>query len=131
MYMLDTDTCSYILRSKPAAVRERFKAQALAELCISEVVLAELLYGAARETHRTNELRALVDEFASRLTVLPWNAARAYGDLRAALEALGTPIGNMDTLIAAHALTLGATLVTNNAKHFSRVTGLRLENWVE
>lgn len=129
MYMLDKDTCSYVLRSKPAGVRERFKAHGSDEIAISEVVLAELLYGAARHPTRSTEIAALVGDFASRLMVLPWNAARVYGGLRAELEEQGLPIGNMDLLIAAHAIVHGAVLVTNNVRHFSRIKSLRLENW--
>jgi len=132
MYLLDTDICSYILREKPEQVRRKFTALPAESLHVSVITAAELLYGVKRSTHiRTNE--EIVTDFLSRLTLLAWTmeAATAYASLRAQLEKQGTPIGNMDMLIAAHALSLGAIIVTNNVKHFEKVQGLAIENWVE
>ncbi len=100
-------------------------------LAISTVVLGELLFGCARHPDRAR-IRREVEDFVARLKVLPWNeaAANAYGDLRAHLERHGTPVGGMDMLIGAHALGLGATLVTNTIRHFERIPGLKVENWV-
>jgi tRNA(fMet)-specific endonuclease VapC len=131
MWMLDTDTCSYVLRKRPASVKLQFDRAGPENLAISSVVLAELYYGAARHP-RGADIRAEVDDFASRLRVIPWDevAADPYGRLRAALERSSTLIGCMDMLIAAHALGLGATLVSKNARHFENVPGLTLETWV-
>jgi tRNA(fMet)-specific endonuclease VapC len=131
MWMLDTDTCSYVLRKRPASVKLQFDRVGPENLAISSVVLAELYYGAARHP-RGPEIRAEVDDFVSRLRVIPWDevAPDRYGSLRTALERSGTPIGCMDMLIAAHALALRATLVSNNARHFQNVPGLTLETWV-
>jgi tRNA(fMet)-specific endonuclease VapC len=97
---------------------------------VSAIVAAELRYGAERSG--SGRLRALVDDWLALFTVEPWDddAARDYGRLRAALEARGRPIGNQDLLIAAHAVSRKATLVTNNTRHFSQVAGLKLENWM-
>ncbi len=131
MWMLDTDVCSYVLRKRPPSVKVQFDRVGTENLAISSVVLAALYYGAARHP-RGAEIRAEVDDFASRVRVIPWDEAAAdrYGRLRTALERSGTPIGCMDMLIAAHALGLGATLVSNNARHFENVPGLTLETWV-
>jgi tRNA(fMet)-specific endonuclease VapC len=131
MWLLDTNTCSYILRNRPPAVRERLKTVPSEEVVISTVVLAELYYGAALHPHAA-ELRRYIADFVSGLTVKPWDAAAAnhYGDVRAELERKGQAIGNLDMMIAAHARSLEANLVTNNLKHFRRVPGLKLENWL-
>lgn len=130
MFMLDTDTCSYILKNRPAAVRARFRNLGRDDLVVSEVVAAELYYGAQRHPSRSAAIRADIDDFLSRLVVPPWRGAQEYARVRHALESQGTPIGNMDLLIGTHALALGATLVTNNLAHFRRIQGLRCESWV-
>ena len=130
MYMLDTDTCSYVLKRKPPSVLARLEGLSGELVCVSEVTRAELLYGAAREPERGPAIRELIDDLLSRLLVLDWNAAEPYAAIRAALEASGNTIGNMDMLIGAHALHVDAILVTNNHRHFERIEGLRLENWV-
>ena len=129
-YMLDTDTSSYIIRERPESVRTRFRGLDSAQLCISVVSEAELLYGVeAKGSPRA--LASIVADFLRRLTILDWTraAARHYADIRASLESAGTPIGNMDLMIAAHARSSGSVLVTNNEKHFRRVQGLKMENW--
>ena len=129
-YLLDTDISSYIIRKRPESVRARFREVEGAQLCLSAVSEAELLYGVkARGSPRA--LAAMVADFLRRLTVLDWSraAAQHYADIRAKLDAAGTPIGNMDLLIAAHARSARAVLVTNNERHFRRVEGLKVENW--
>ena len=130
-YMLDTNICSYVLRSRPPSVKARFEAAEPGALAVSTVVLAELLYGAARHPTAV-AIRGEIADLVSRLTVIPWDEAAAehYGDLRAALEKAGTPLGAMDMMIAAHARSLGATLVSNDVRHFDRVEGLLVANWV-
>lgn len=129
--MLDTDTSSYIIRKRPESVRTRFAALDSGQLCISVVTEAELLYGVTMKDS-PRALVATVADFLRRLHVLDWSraAARDYADIRTKLEAAGTPIGNMDLMIAAHARSASAVLVTNNEKHFRWVDGLKVENWV-
>jgi len=130
-YMLDTNICSYVLRSRPPSVKARFEKTRPGALAVSTVVLAELLYGAARHP-KAVAIRREIADLVSRLTVIPWDEAAAehYGALRAALEKAGTPLGAMDMMIAAHARSVGATLVSNDVRHFDRVEGLRVANWV-
>lgn len=130
-YMLDTNICSYVLRDRPPSVRKRFEKAGTGNLAISTVVLAELYFGAARHP-KGDAIRREIDDFASRITILPWdeNAADHYGDIRAMLEKKGTPIGAMDMMIAAHARSIGAVLVSNDVSHFDKVRGLRIANWV-
>jgi tRNA(fMet)-specific endonuclease VapC len=127
--MLDTDTVSFALRGV-GGVSTRLLAHKPSEICISAITLAELRYGADRRGSR--KLHGLIDTFAAAVTVVPFDEAVAtqFGSVAATLVNQGTPIGDFDALIAAHALALNLTLVTNNTKHFSRVQGLRLENWV-
>ena len=131
LYMLDTDTSSYIIRQRPESVRTRFNALQLEQICISIITYAELLYGVERSSS-TKVNRAVVDSFAHHLVIRHWDEAAAghYAQIRTHLETSGTPIGGMDMQIAAHARSLGAVLVTNNIRHFERVDGLVLENWV-
>ncbi len=131
MFMLDTDICSYILRERPVSVLEKFKRIDASGLCISVITQAELHYGVARSASRKVN-RAIVNDFTTRLLVLDWNSAAAerYAVLRAELEAAEKPIGNMAIMIAAHALSINATVVTNNIRHFKIVPGLKTANWV-
>jgi tRNA(fMet)-specific endonuclease VapC len=130
-YMLDTNICSYILKNHPAAVKQKFEEVGAGNICISAIVLAELYYGAARHP-KGIVIRREIDNFVSRLVVIPWdeNAADHYGAIRASLEKAGTLVGAMDMLIAAHARSCAATLVTNNLREFDRIKGLTLLNWV-
>lgn len=129
-YMLDTNTCIYIIKRKPAGVIERFKTMAMSQVCISSVTLSELMYGVAKSSKPAHNHLALM-QFAAPLDILSYDdgAAGFYGDLRAGLEKKGTPIGSLDMLIAAHALSTGCILITNNEKEFKRIPGLRVENW--
>lgn len=129
MYMLDTDTSSYVLKTKSASMAKRFEL-ATGEMAISEIVLAELRFGADNHQNRTSEIHSLIDDFIARLEVVPWAASAVYGRLRASLQRSGTPIENLDTLIAAHALQQDMVLVTNNTRHFKKVPELRIENWL-
>jgi len=131
LYMLDTDTSSYIIREKPASVRERFQEIDLQQICISVVTYAELLYGVAKSSSKRVN-RPIIEDFARHLVIQAWDedAADSYAQVRAYLEGEGKPIGGMDTQIAGHALSLDAVLVTNNTRHFGRVPNLKLENWV-
>ena len=130
-YMLDTDTSSYIIRNRPESVRVRFGKLDSSQVCISVITHAELLYG-VKSAASVRTIRPAVEDFVRRLTVVEWDSAAAehYADIRVRLEADGTPIGNMDIVIAAHARSVSAVLVTNNEKHFRRVGGLTVENWV-
>jgi tRNA(fMet)-specific endonuclease VapC len=128
--MLDTDICIYIIKRRPPSVLNRFSAFAVGEIGISSITLAELEYGAVKSAQSRKNREALA-EFVSPLDMAAFgrDAAEAYGRVRAALERKGLPIGAMDMLIAAHALSLGVSLVTNNETEFRRVSGLRVENW--
>ena len=130
-YMLDTNMCSYILKNHPAAVKQKFEEVGAGTICISAIVLAELYYGAARHP-KGIVIRREIANFVSRLNVIPWdeNAADHYGSIRASLEKAGTPVGAMDMLIAAHAKSCAATLVTNNLREFERIKGLAVVNWI-
>ncbi len=130
MILLDTNICIYIINAKPPSVLERFKNYRLGEIGVCSVVAAELAYGVAKSGSVRN--RQALEMFLAPLTLLPFDepAAWAYGDLRAELERRGTPIGSLDMMIAAHALSQQATLVTNNSREFAQVPGLHLENWV-
>ncbi len=130
-YMLDTNICSYILKNHPAAVKQKFEEVGDGNICISTIVLAELYYGAARHPKGV-VIRREIDDFVSRLVVIPWdeNAADHYGAIRSSLEKAGTLVGAMDMLIAAHARSCGATLVTNNLREFDRIKGLTSLSWV-
>lgn len=130
MILLDTNICIYIINAKPPAVLDRFKNYRLGEIGLCSVVAAELAFGVAKSGSARN--RQALEMFLAPLTLLPFDerAAWAYGDLRAELERRGTPIGSLDTMIAAHALSQQATLVTNNSREFAQVPSLHLENWV-
>lgn len=130
MMMLDTNICIYIIKQKPPAVLEHFREYQVGDIAISSITLAELRYGVAKSHYREKNAKAL-DEFILPLEILPFDeeATRTYGEIRAALEKAGTPIGSMDLLIAAHAASLGVALVTNNTREFSRVPDLILADW--
>ena len=130
-YMLDTDMCSYIIKERPASVLEHFKKLDMDNICISIVTYAELIDGVERSSYKRIN-HAVIKDFTRHLDVIKWdiNAAEQYAVIRTKLEAKGTPIGAMDMMIAAHAKSLNTILVTNYQKHFTKVTGLKIENWV-
>lgn len=129
-YMLDTNICIYVMKNYPQELREKFNSLA-EQLCISSITLGELHFGAEKSSRRTENLTA-IEHFVARLDVLPFDAKAAahYGQLRAELERAGTPCGPHDMQIGGHARSQGLIVVTNNAREFSRMKGIRVENWV-
>ena len=130
-YLLDTHIVIYVLKRRPVEVLSTFNANA-SRMAISAITLAELMHGAEKSS-RVSENLAAIEDFCSRLQVLPYGpkAAQHYGTIRAALEKLGQPIGVNDMHIAAHARSEGLVLVTNNMGEFARVPALEAENWVQ
>lgn len=128
--MLDTNLCIRVLRDRPPSLRDRFNTHA-DELCISSIVLTELLHGAAKSA-RPDQNRTAVNSFVARLDVLPFDAEAAghAADVRAVFERAGLPIGGYDILIAGHARSRGLIVVTGNQREFQRVDGLRCEDWL-
>ena len=131
-YMLDTNICIYAIKHKPERVLQTLKEKLDEGLCISSITLAELAHGVEKSASRDKNAAALL-KFLTVLTVLPFDelAAAEYGKICAYLQRLGTPIGTMDMLIAAHAKTENLILVTNNTREFIRVPDLQLENWAD
>ncbi|NGM51367.1 tRNA(fMet)-specific endonuclease VapC [Caulobacter sp. 602-2] len=129
-YMLDTNLCIRVLRDRPEGMRDRFNLNADG-LCISTIVLTELLHGAAKSA-RPDHHRNAVEQFAGRLEVLPFDASAAdhAADIRAVLERSGRSIGGYDLLIAGHARSRGLVVVTGDLGEFERVEGLRCEDWL-
>ncbi len=129
-YLLDTDICIYLIKRRPESVMRHLAEQQVGDVGVSAVTVAELQYGVARSAQTERNARAL-ELFLAPLVIAGFDAgaATAYGVVRAALERAGTPIGALDTLIAAHALSLGAALVTNNTREFGRIPGLGVANW--
>ena len=127
--MLDTDICIYVINARPAAVLEKFLAHETEGLGISAVTAGELHFGVRKSGSRRNTLA--LEKFLAPLEIADFTAgaARVYGELRSALEKKGAPIGALDTQIAAHAMALGVTLVSNNMREFKRIPKLALENW--
>lgn len=128
--LLDTNVCIRVLRDRPQAARERFRSES-ASLCISSIVLHELLFGAARSDRPALAVLE-VEDLASRLTVLPFDseAAAHAGEIRATLENAGQRIGPYDALIAGHARSRGLIVITGNLREFQRVPGLHCEDWL-
>jgi tRNA(fMet)-specific endonuclease VapC len=128
-HTLDTNICSYVLRRRPASIVERFAGLDRGQLWLSAVVAAELRFGAAKLA--SVRFSAAVEAWLAGFDLRPWplEATRHYANIRAALELAGQPIGNMDLLIAAHAMAEDSVLVTNNARGFLRVPGLAMEEW--
>ncbi len=131
MYMLDTNICIYVLKKHSDKLRHKFKATK--NICISSVTYGELCFGIENGDNFKSEDRwKELNLFTQKLLIEPWDeeAAKHYGAIRAILKKQGTPIGNNDLLIAAHALSLGFVMVTNNVREFNRVPDLIIENWV-
>ena len=131
-YLLDTNICIYIAKGKPPEVLSRFESLAEGDLAMSVVTYGELLFGAERSGSAARAL-ATVDQLTVAIPVLPLNpeVAAHYGSIRATLAEVGTPIGNNDLWIAAHARATRLTVVTNDETEFRRVPGLKVENWVD
>jgi tRNA(fMet)-specific endonuclease VapC len=131
-FLLDTNICVYLIKHKPPQVIDRFRACELGDIAISSITVAELEYGIAKSQQRDRNQAAL-DRFLLPLTIVPFDRAAShhYGELRYSLERQGQPIGNMDLLIAAHALSLNLAIVTNNVREFSRIPHLVVQNWAE
>lgn len=132
LHMLDTDTAGYLIKGKPPAMKVRLENLLPSMVCISVMTRAELQYGLKRlpANHR---LHLAVRQFLKIVRILPWDAEAAdwYADIRYQLVGTGQPIGELDMMIAAHALSAGAVLVTNKSRHYKRISApLILENWV-
>lgn len=131
MILLDTNTCIYIINNRPPNVLERFRKYKAGEVGISSIAASELAYGVAKSGSLKN--RTALEMFLAPMQILPFDSQCLwfYADLRASLEKQGLSIDPMDSLIAAQALSIDGTLVTNNIKEFMRVPKLKLENWFE
>ena len=131
-YLLDTNTCIHVIKYHPSSVQEKLAPIPVGEVGVSSMVWAELWYGIAHSGKRQHNEQALT-EFLDYVEVLDWprEAAPIYGRVRSFLRKKGTPIGAMGLLIAAHALTLDAALVTDNVVEFRRVPKLKIENWID
>ncbi|MFP3939879.1 MAG: type II toxin-antitoxin system tRNA(fMet)-specific endonuclease VapC [Acidobacteriota bacterium] len=130
-FLLDTNVCIYSLNRRPPEVLQRLREVGPAAVAISVITVVELRHGAAK-SQNPSKARGKLDRFLKPLSVLDFDreAAEAAGRIRADLERAGTPVGDLDSLIAAHALSAKLTLVSNNLREFDRVPGLRTENWV-
>lgn len=130
-YMLDTSICVELLRGRAAGAFERMRRCRMDDIALSTIAVSELQYSVCRSARPAHHA-ALLTQFCAPLAILAYDhrAAAAYGPLRTSLEKAGVPIGPLDTLIAAHALSLGITLITNNEREFCRVVGLKMENWL-
>lgn len=130
-YMLDTNICIYVIKHKPETVFQKLQNINPEDVCISSVTYAELVHGVEKSA-AVEKNRLALSMLLANMEILDFDvdAADCYGKIRAALEKKGTPIGPLDMMIAAHAQSLGYTVVTNNMKEFSRVSALQIENWV-
>lgn len=126
--MLDTDISSYIIKRRPSSLAEKFQKHAEA-LCVSAMTAAELRFGVQKSGRP--ELAEYVEAFLERLAILDWTdeVTHHYARIRFEVERVGKPVGNMDLLIAAHAISERATLITNNVRHFSHIPGLKINEW--
>ena len=131
-YLIDTNICIYIMNKRPIGIIHKFKLFDVGEIGVSTITVSELQYGVSKsKNRRLNKQR--IEEFLSPLEILPYDeiAAGIYGDIRLQLEKCGEPIGPIDLLIAAHALSRNLVLISNNEKEFKRVKNLKVENWVK
>jgi tRNA(fMet)-specific endonuclease VapC len=130
-FLLDTNICIYIIKHKPVAVLQKLTSFAVGEIGIPAIVVSELAFGVQKSDYPERNHHALVGFLRPfEIANYDYEAALAYGRIRQALQAAGEPIGALDMLIAAQAVSLDVTLVTNNTREFERVAGLRIENWV-
>jgi tRNA(fMet)-specific endonuclease VapC len=132
LFMLDTDISSYIMKRSDKALLHRLQAKPVGDVCISVIAMSELLFGVEISPRRQENQKAL-NAYLRNIEILdfPVEASLHYAEIRAHLRAHGTAIGPNDLFIAAHARYLGLTLVSNNVREFSRVPGLKTENWVD
>ena len=131
-YLLDTNICIYIINEKPDKVLRKFEQYPVFEFGISSITHAELQYGVEKSKNKKTNQDAL-DEFLLPLTILSFHGKQlvtCYGEIRASLESKGKTIGPLDMLLAAHALSLDLTIISNNIKEFSRIPKLKSENWI-
>lgn len=130
--LLDTNICIHLIRERSPEALSRFEDYEVGELGVSTLTVSELYYG-VQKSSRTEDNREALERFLTPLELADFDAgdAKAYGRVRATLESRGEPIGPLDTLIAAHAVALGVTLVTNNTREFERVPGLHTEDWTK
>jgi len=130
-YMLDTNICIYIIKQKPKNIIERFRQAQVSEIGVSSITLSELEYGVMKSAIPEQNKLALA-QFIAPIEISAYDdvAAQHYGVIRAHLEREGTPIGSLDMLIAAHALSQNSVLITNNESEFNRVSNLKIENWI-
>jgi tRNA(fMet)-specific endonuclease VapC len=130
-YLLDTNTCIYIMNRRPLAVVRKFREFDIGDVGVSSITVSELYYGVRKSKRQEENLHRLF-AFLLPFEVLPYDesAAGVYGGIRADLERKGEIIGPLDMLIAAHALSRELILITNNVREFRRVQGLQLENWI-
>ncbi len=131
-YMLDTNICIYIIKQKPQNVIRRFRESKISEIGVSSITLSELEYGVMKSA-KPEQNRIALAQFIAPIEILSYDdtAAQHYGEIRAYLERQGTPIGSLDMLIAAHALSLKSILITNNETGFKRVSNLKIKNWAK
>ncbi len=131
MYLLDTNICIYLIKQKPIQVLNYFQENRPGKIAISSITLSELQFGVEKSDYQEKNRQAL-EKFVIPLQIFNYDSAASsvYGKIRMHLESQGTPIGPLDTLIAAHAISINAILVTNNVKEFSRVPNLLVENWI-
>jgi tRNA(fMet)-specific endonuclease VapC len=131
-YLLDTNICIYIAKQKPVSVLNKFEQLQVGSMGMSIITYGELIYG-AKKSHYPKRTMNFLEELASLIPPLPLptDAAKCYGEIRRNLEKKGKPIGNNDLWIASHALAMELVIVTNNEKEFSRVSQLKIENWVD
>ncbi len=129
-FMLDTNICIYLIKRKSQRIIEHLKKHTAGEIGVSSITLAELQYGVAKSLHKKQN-RIALEEFVLPLEIAYFEekAAETYGLIRSQLERTGKPIGSLDTLIGAHALCLGVTLVTNNIREFKRIKSLKVVDW--
>ena len=129
-YLLDTNICIYLIKNKPKKLLTKIHKTPLSEIAVSSITIAEMEYGIAKSTKPTESRIALM-KFLLPFEIIDFTeeAAPHYGSIRCDLQKKGTPIGNMDLLIASIALAHGLTLVTNNVKEFSRIDNLKIEDW--
>jgi len=132
MFMLDTNTCIYLIKQKSRNLLKRFNNHSVGDIGISSITLAELQYGVAKSLYVDKNREALA-EFILPLEIADFDekAAESYGTVRTGLEKAGKPVGSMDMLIGAHALSLDVTVITNNIKEFRKIKNLKVEDWTD